>query len=97
MEVSLSRLEKHLNDDNTIKEIFISVNIIDDGHSWSQGYWLTPTEVELGVDGDNLNLIMDKVALKAKENLYRFLSQPVEIYNDIVPRRLRDLDPLEEV
>ena len=70
MEHTISRYEKILNENGSIKEIFITVKLrIDANDTWEQGYWLTPAEVDsIVIDENNLTEIVDKVAIIAEES-----------------------------
>lgn len=76
MEYSISRFEKILNEDTSVKEIFISVRLTKNTDTWEQGYWLTEEEKNLVViDEMNLGAIVDRVASigEAALNTYKAL------------------------
>ena len=78
MEYTLTRYEKILNEDSSVKEIFIATKLqLTDG-IWEQGYWLTPIEVASVVaDEANLTAISDRVAVLGEAAYNRYLAQPV--------------------
>jgi len=82
MEHILSRYEKIFNEDNTIKEIFISVKFFEgDGEFvWEQGYWLTIEERDSVIsDEQNLSPIVDKIAIMGEDALIAYrLAPPIE-------------------
>ena len=83
MEYTLNRFEKILNEDNSIKEIFISVKLFegeDKTFVWEQGYWLTSEEKNtIIIDEQNLTSIMDKVAVLGENALIAYrLAPPIE-------------------
>jgi len=90
MEHALNRFEKILNEDNTIKEIFISVKLFEeDGEFvWEQGYWLTIEEIGTIIyDEQNLTSIIDKIAIIGEDALITCrLTPPEEII----------IEPIEE-
>jgi len=80
MEHTLSRFEKILNEDNTIKEIFISVKLYegDNEFVWEQGYWLTEEERNLVISNEeNLISIANKVAIIGENALIAYRLEPV--------------------
>ena len=81
MEWELNRYEKILNEDNSIKEIFISVRLFEDKVLvWEQGYWLTSTEIDLVInDEQSLNSIINRVGLLGEDALIGYrLEPPIE-------------------
>jgi len=80
MEYTLNRFEKILNEDNTIKEIFISVKLFEGENKvfvWEQGYWLTEVEKNtIIIDEQNLTSIIDKVAIMAEESYNNYINEP---------------------
>lgn len=83
MEYLISRFEKILNEDTTVKEIFIAVKLTKDADIWEQGYWLTEDEKNLVVvDEQNLGAIVDKVALIGEAALDAYKIAPPVIHAD---------------
>jgi len=83
MEYTLSRYEKILNEDNSIKEIFISVKLFEGENKvfvWEQGYWLTSEEKNtIILDEQNLISITAKVAVLGEDALIAYrLAPPIE-------------------
>jgi len=73
VEYTRSRYERILNEDNSVKEIFIAVRFTKDGDEWEQGYWLTVEEKDAVVaDEDALDAICDKAALIGEEALANY-------------------------
>ena len=69
MENTISRLEKILNENGSIKEVFITVKLrFNANDTWEYGYWLTPAEVDsIVINENNINEIVDRVAIIAEE------------------------------
>lgn len=69
MEHTISRLEKILNENGSIKEVFITVKLrLNANDTWEYGYWLTPAEIDsIVIDENNINEIVDRVAIIAEE------------------------------
>ena len=78
MEHTLSRFEKILNENGSLKEVFITVKLrIDANEVWEQGYWLTPAELDLiALDESNLTPVIDAVAIKAEESYNNYINEP---------------------
>jgi len=78
MEHTLSRFEKILNENGSLKEVFITVKLrIDANEVWEQGYWLNPAELDLVMlNEENLTPIIDKVAIMAEESYNKHINEP---------------------
>ena len=92
MEYTLSRYEKHLNENGSLKEIFITVKLrIDANEVWEQGYWLTPAELDLiALDESNLTPIIEATAVKAEESYNRYINEPEVVEPVIIPFNVND-------
>ena len=78
MEYFRSRFEKILNEDNSVKEMFIAVRINKDSDTWEQGYWLTEEERNLVIISEqNLASIVDKVAAIGEIALANYKAEPI--------------------
>ena len=75
-----ARFEKILNEDSSVKEIFLSVKLFEDGqetHCWEQGYWLTDSEKDAVVaDEAALDAIVEAVAVKGEAAYAYYLANP---------------------
>jgi len=77
MTYNRSRFEKILNEDGSVKEIFIAVRIDAAEGQWEQGYWLTDAERDAVVaDESALVPIVDKVAIQGETALHNYRMQP---------------------
>jgi len=78
MEHTLSRFEKILNENGSLKEVFITVKLrIDANEVWEQGYWLNPAELDLiMLNEENLIPIIDKVTIMAEESYNKYINEP---------------------
>jgi len=79
MEHTLSRYEKILNENGSLKEVFITVKLrIDANKVWEQGYWLNPAELDLiALDESNLASIIEKVTIMGEESYNRYINEPL--------------------
>jgi len=78
MEYTLSRYEKILNENGSLKEVFITVKLrIDANQVWEQGYWVNPAELDLiMLNEENLTPIIDKVAIMTQESYNKYINEP---------------------
>jgi len=78
MNYTLSRLEKILNENGSLKEIFITIKLrINANKTWEYGYWLIPVELDLVISNEqNLIPIIDAVAVKAEQIYNEYINQP---------------------
>jgi hypothetical protein len=79
---SLNRLEKTYNEDNSIKEIFLSVKLFSDSNEfvWEQGYWLNKDEINMVMGNEqSVSTIVVMVASIGEEAYWIFIANaPIE-------------------